>query len=40
MNLKKEIQDSIIQKKSDQTMVEEVYLQMILFLKSRFDILM
>jgi hypothetical protein len=32
--------DDIIQKKSDQTMVKEAYLQIKLFLKSTFDVLL
>ncbi len=31
---------NLIHKKSDQIMIEEVYLQIILFLKSTFDILL
>jgi hypothetical protein len=34
----KQFEDSIVQKKSDQIMVQKVYLQIIIFLKSTFDI--
>jgi hypothetical protein len=36
----KQFEDSIIQNKIDQIMVEDVYLQTIFFLKSTFDILL
>ncbi len=36
----KQFEDSIIQNKIDQIVVEDVYLQIILFLKSTFDILL
>jgi hypothetical protein len=36
----KQFEDSLIQNQIDQIMVEDVYLQIILFLKSTFDILL
>jgi hypothetical protein len=35
---KKLFEDSIVQKKSDQIMVQKTYLQIIIFLKCTFDI--
>jgi hypothetical protein len=41
MNQKmKKIEDVVIQKKSDQIMAKKTYLQIILSLKSKFDILL